>query len=87
MISRYLFKVTEYMCSRLNLEEIIAVYQSRPMCLHDAGRFAAALSYARGAYVEVESTSLAETYHEWWYAGCLWRDASVPSIRSRPARR
>ena len=86
MISSCLFRVTEYECSRLNSEEIIAVYESQPMCLRDAGRFAAALSYARGAYIEVEPTSLGETYHEWWYAGSLCRNASVPPIRSGKRR-
>lgn len=81
MVSSGLFRVTEYECSRLNSEEIIAVYESQPMCLRDAGRFAAALSYARGAYIEVEPVSMEETYHEWWYAGTICRETSAPPVR------
>lgn len=86
MVSSCLFRVTEYECGRLNSEELVAVHESQPMCLRDAGRLAAALSYARGAYIEVEPTSLEETYHEWWYAGTLWQAANVPPIRFRQRR-
>lgn len=83
MISTARFRITEYECRNGNSELIIGVYQSQPMCLRDAGRFAAALSYARGAYVEVEPVSTEETYHEWWYAGAIWRETSVPPVRVR----
>jgi hypothetical protein len=56
------------------------VYQSLPMCLKDASRFAAALSYARGAYVRVAADGPAEAYQEWWYAGSIWKQANVPTI-------
>jgi hypothetical protein len=86
MISSSLFRVTEYECGKLNSEELIAVFESQPMCLRDAGRFAAALSYARGAYVEVEATSCRESCYEWWYAGSLSRDDLVPPIRFKKRR-
>jgi hypothetical protein len=50
------------------------------MCLRDASRFAAALSYSRGAYVHVLADVLEETHEEWWYAGSIWKKASVPPI-------
>ncbi len=59
-------------------DEIRPVYRSRPMCLRDASRFAAALSYARGAYVRVAPDTVGETYQEWWCAGRIWREADVP---------
>jgi len=86
MISSALFQVTEFEGPSLGgPEQIRPVYQSRPMCLRDASRFAAALSYARGAYVEVTPSTSPETYHEWWYAGALWKSVHVPPIRGGAA--
>ena len=78
MTSDALFRVTEYAHQH---GEISRVYCSLPMCLHDASRFAAALSYARGAYVQVSADSPAETYGEWWYAGAIWRSSDIPPMK------
>jgi hypothetical protein len=75
MVSSALFSVTEYAHKR---ETLSPVYQSLEMCLHDASRFAAALSYARDAYVHVSAKET--TYQEWWYAGAIWRASDVPRI-------
>jgi hypothetical protein len=81
MISSAQFRITEYEGHRIGRpEEIRPVYHSLPMCLRDASRFAAALSYARGAYVRVWPDTSDETYREWWYAGSIWREANVPPI-------
>ncbi len=77
MMSSALFRVTEYAHRQ---GEIARVYCSLPMCLKDASRFAAALSYARGAYVQVSADSSADSYGEWWYAGTIWRSSDVPPI-------
>lgn len=82
MVSSAQFRITEYAGPSLGGPEVIRpVYHSLPMCLHDASRFAAALSYARGAYVRVSPDSAAETYQEWWFAGSIWKAADVPPIR------
>jgi hypothetical protein len=75
MISSALFRVTEY---AQRYSAISPVYESLAMCLHDASRFAAALSYARGAYIHVNSQQTA--YQEWWFAGSIWKQADVPPI-------
>jgi hypothetical protein len=75
MMSSALFRVTEYAQRQ---SAISPVYESLAMCLHDASRFAAALSYARGAYVNVASQET--PYQEWWFAGSIWKQADVPSI-------
>ena len=82
MISNAQFRITEYEGHLLGEpEQIRPVYQSSsPMCLRDASRFAAALSYARGAYVQVAPDASTETYREWWYAGSIWRHSDVPPI-------
>jgi hypothetical protein len=86
MISSALFRVMEFEGLRLGgPEQIRSIYQSQPMCLRDASRFAAALSYARGAFVEVVSSTLDESYCEWWYAGSLWKSVHVPPIRGGAA--
>jgi hypothetical protein len=77
MISSALFRVTEYAQRQA---EIARVYCSLPMCLKDASRFAAALSYARGAYVQVSADSTSESYGEWWYAGAIWQSSAIPPI-------
>ncbi len=77
MMSSALFRVTEYAHRQ---GEIARAYCSLPMCLHDASRFAAALSYARGAYVQVSADSLGESYGEWWYAGAISRSSVIPPI-------
>ena len=77
MMSSALFRVTEYAHRQ---GEIARVYCSLPMCLKDASRFAAALSYARGAFVQVSADCAADTYGEWWYAGAIWKAANVPPI-------
>jgi hypothetical protein len=89
VVSPALFRVTEYeqvtadprvMCGPEGTK-LRFYYQSTPMCLRDASRFAAALSYARGTYV---SATPAEgergTYREWWFAGALWVAAQVPPL-------
>jgi hypothetical protein len=82
MISSAQFRITEYEGQRVGgPEEIRPVYHSLAMCLRDASRFAAALSYARGAYVQVTPDKPEETYREWWYAGSIWKQANVPPIR------
>jgi hypothetical protein len=87
MISNGRFSVQEFEGERIGMpDQIIAIYCSRPMCLRDASRFAAALSYARGAYVEVLPETSGEGYHEWWYAGSIWQESRVPAVRL-PARR
>ena len=75
MMSSALFRVTEYAQRH---SAISPVYESLAMCLHDASRFAAALSYARGAYVHVASQET--PYQEWWFAGAIWKQADVPPI-------
>jgi len=75
MMSSALFRVTEYSQRQ---SAISPVYESLAMSLHDASRFAAALSYARGAYVRVNSQET--PYQEWWFAGAIWKQADVPSI-------
>lgn len=81
MISSAQFRVTEYEGAMVGMpDEIHPIYRSRPMCLRDASRFAAALSYARGAYIRVEPDTPGETYREWWLAGTIWREADVPPI-------
>ena len=81
MISAAQFRITEYAGpSRLGQTAIRPVYNSAGMCLRDASRFAAALSYARGAYVQVMPETPEETYQEWWFAGSIWRQADVPPI-------
>jgi hypothetical protein len=75
MISSALFRVTEYAQRQ---SAISPVYESLAMCLRDASRFAAALSYARGAYVHL--TSPETPYQEWWFAGAIWKQADVPPI-------
>jgi hypothetical protein len=82
MISSAQFLVTEFEGPSLGgPEQIRPVYQSQPMCLRDASRLAAVLSYARGAHVEVTSNTSAETYREWWYAGALWKSVHFPPIQ------
>jgi hypothetical protein len=82
MISSAQFTITEYEGKRLGgPEEIRPVYISLPTCLRDASRFAAALSYARGAYVKVASNTAEESYCEWWYAGRLWKSVHVSPVR------
>jgi hypothetical protein len=79
MVSCAQFRVTEYAQQSLGGQNAIrAVYYSLPMCLRDASRFAAALSYARGAYVNIASQET--TYQEWWFAGAIWKQADVPPI-------
>ena len=81
MTSASQFRITEYGCAADVTEtRIHLVYRSLSMCLHDASRFAAALSYARGAYVEVIPHTPGETYREWWYAGSIWKQSDVPPI-------
>ena len=77
MMASAFFRVTEYAHRQ---GEIARVYCSLPMCLKDASRYAAALSYARGAYVQVSADSSGESYGEWWYAGAIWRSADIPPI-------
>ena len=83
MISNAQFTVIEYEGHKLGEPECIrlAYQSSSPMYLRDASRFAAALSYARGAYVQVTSVTSEEKYREWWLAGTLWRESHVPPIR------
>jgi len=81
MISSAQFQVTEYEGPCVGEPNVIRpVYHSLPMCLRDASRFAAALSYARGAYVHVAPEPQQETYQEWWYAGSIWKRTNVPPI-------
>ena len=81
MISSAKFRITEYAGPSLGEKDVIRpVYHSLPMCLRDASRFAAALSYARGAYVQVVPETSGETYTEWWYVGSIWKQALVPPI-------
>lgn len=75
------FRVTEYEGQLVGgPDEIRPVYHSLPMCLRDASRFAAALSYARGAYVQVAPETTGETYREWWCAGAIWKQERVPPV-------
>ena len=76
MMSSALFRVTEYAQRR---GEIARVYCSLPMCLRDASRFAAALSYAHGAFVQVSALT-GEDNGEWWYAGAISRSSDIPPI-------
>jgi hypothetical protein len=81
MISSAQFRITEYAdYTHTRQGGIRPVYHSLAMCLRDASRFAAALSYARGAYVQVVAAMPEETYKEWWYAGSIWRQVDVPPI-------
>lgn len=87
MVSKGMFSVQEFEGERLGVpDQIVAIYRSCPMCLRDASRFAAALSYARGAYVEVVPETSGEGYREWWYAGSIWRESRLPAVRL-PLRR
>jgi hypothetical protein len=86
MISNGKFSVQEFEGERNGVtDQIVASFCSRPMCLRDASRFAAALSYARGAYVEVVPEAYGD-YHEWWYAGSIWRESLVPAVRRLAVR-
>lgn len=81
MVSSAQFKITEYVGPSIGGPDAIRpVYNSLPMCLRDASRFAAALSYARGAYVQVSANAPEETYQEWWYAGSIWKQTDVLPI-------
>jgi hypothetical protein len=81
VISSAKFRITEFAGPSLGEQDVIRpAYHSLPMCLRDAWRFAAALSYARGAYIEVVPDVPEETYHEWWYVGSIWTQADVPPI-------
>lgn len=91
VISTGLFRITEY--EEVGLYGLVfsppedlrlrLKYQSGSFGLRDASSFAAALSYARGAYVSVVAAEPdKEKYQEWWYAGALWNSASVPPIHS-----
>ena len=76
------FRITEYEGPLVGEpDEIRPVYNSLPMCLQDASRFAAALSYARSTYVQVKAALPEETYQEWWLAGSHWKPADVPPIK------
>jgi hypothetical protein len=56
-------------------------YQSSPMKLRDASRFAAALSYARGTYVLVMPVEPeGEKSKECWFAGAMLNAANAPPI-------
>jgi hypothetical protein len=77
MTSTALFRVAEY--EQTGPDDVIIAnpedislrlkYQSGSFGLRDASRFAAALSYARGAYVSVVPAEPdREKYQEWWYA-------------------
>jgi hypothetical protein len=87
MISAGQFRVIEYQNTAAlgGPDEIRPVYRSQRMCLKDASRFAAALSYARGAYVQVMPETTGEPYQEWWCAGWIWREAEVPPRIDRKA--
>jgi hypothetical protein len=85
--SAALFRVTEY--EQFGPDDVIFAnpedirlrlkYQSGALRLRDASRFAAALSYARGAYISVVPADPdEEDYQEWWLAGWLWNSARVP---------
>ncbi len=78
MISTANFVVIEYEHRRDGLHAIYQSSQDKPMCLRDASRFGAALSYARGAYVHILPITVGETYSEWCYAGQLCR---VPEVK------
>ena len=81
MISSTHFRITEYVGPSPGEQDLIRpVYHSLRMCLRDASRFAAALSYARGAYVEVAPDIAEEIYREWWFAGSIWKEENVPPI-------
>ena len=82
VISSAHFRITEYAGPSIGqCDAIRPVYHSLPMCLRDASRYAAALSYARGAYVQVVADIPEETYQEWWFAGSIWKRANVPPIK------
>jgi len=94
MVSSSLFHVTEYEQVGISGQLITPpehvklrfCYQSGPMGLRDASRFAGALSYARGTYVSVvPGDPDKETYKESWFAGAMWNSASVPPILSERA--
>lgn len=86
MIFSTQLRVTEYQGAALGQPDCIRpVYRSLPMCLKDASRFAAALSYARGAHVQVLPDTAGETYQEWWCAGAIWKQADVPPIHGGAA--
>ena len=77
----------EYVLTRLRL-----VYQSCPMGLRHAGRFAVALSYSSGTYVSVISVDRREKYSEWYFCGSLsnptaeW-DIHIDVVPEYPIRR
>jgi len=75
------FRITEYVGPSASEQNLLRpVYHSMPMCLRDASRFAEALSYARGGYVQVAPDVAEETYREWWHAGSIWKEENVPPI-------
>ena len=78
MIPSALFVVTEYTHRH---GEIARVYRSLPMCLKDASRFAEALSCAHRGYVQVSADAPSDGYHEWWFAGVIWRSSTGPAVR------
>jgi|SRR5579864_3661129 len=78
MFSNANFLVIEYEQRNEGLQVAYESSRRRPMCLSDASRFAAALSYAKGAHVQVLPVTSGETYMEWWFAG---RHDSEPRIK------
>jgi hypothetical protein len=82
MISNGNFVVREYEDSRDGLRQVYESSLVKPMCLRDASRMAAALSYARGEYVNVFPVTPGETYSEWWYAGQLDREPQIEILRA-----
>ena len=81
MTSSAQFRITEYIGPSVGEQNLIRpVYHSMPMYLRDASRFAEALSYARGAFVQVEPDVAEEIHREWWFGGSIWKEENVPPI-------
>lgn len=82
MISNGNFRVVEYEHLQDGLHVAYESSKEKTLCLRDAGRMAAALSYARGAFVQVLPVTPGEMYSEWWYAGQLDHEPPITVIRA-----
>ncbi|HXP82607.1 MAG TPA: hypothetical protein VN976_22095 [Verrucomicrobiae bacterium] len=71
MISNANFQVLEYEWTSAQLVLVYRSSDTKPLCLRDASRMAAALSYAKRTFVQVLSVTPGELYTEWWYGGHL----------------
>lgn len=80
MFSKSSFRVIEHRYSNDGLHLVYASSSQRSLCLSDASRFAAALSFVIGAHIQVLPITSGETYSEWWFAGRLDREPDIEIV-------